>query len=105
MDRGGLQQSQASLGAQARCLRPYRAAAPLQQRAQRNVRLQPGSVRCGAGDESDSDLDSRISSGEFTDAGSTKERLTRPIRKLLAKDPVGPGEGCNARGGARRMRP
>ena len=28
---------------------------------------------------------------QFTDQGSTKERLTRPVRKLLAKDPVGPG--------------
>ena len=37
------------------------------------------------------DLDDRIASGEFTDAGSTKEKLTRPIRKLLAQDPVGPG--------------
>lgn len=36
-------------------------------------------------------LDERIASGEFTDAGSTKERLTRPIRRALAKDPVGPG--------------
>ncbi len=36
-------------------------------------------------------LDERIASGEFTDAGSTKERLTRPLRRALAKDPVGPG--------------
>eukprot|EP00879_Flechtneria_rotunda_P004614 GHRR01004870.1.p1 GENE.GHRR01004870.1~~GHRR01004870.1.p1 ORF type:complete len:511 (+),score=151.20 GHRR01004870.1:254-1786(+) len=36
-------------------------------------------------------LDERILSGEFTDSGSTKERLTRPIRKFLAKDPVGVG--------------
>lgn len=39
------------------------------------------------------DLDSRIASGEFSDTGSTKERLTRPLRKALAKDPIGPGEG------------
>ncbi len=38
------------------------------------------------------DLDERIMSGEFTDQGSTKEKLTRPIRKALAKDPVGIGE-------------
>jgi len=40
---------------------------------------------------SQSDLDDRIMSGEFTDSGSTKEKLTRPIRKMLAKDPLGPG--------------
>jgi hypothetical protein len=40
----------------------------------------------------DKSLDDRISSGEFTDAGSTKERASRPVRKFLAKDPVGPGE-------------
>ena len=37
------------------------------------------------------DLGERILSGEFTDEGSTKERLTRPLRKILAKDPIGPG--------------
>lgn len=37
-------------------------------------------------------LSSRIMSGEFTDSGSTKEKLTRPVRKLLAQDPVGIGE-------------
>ena len=37
------------------------------------------------------DLGDRILSGEFTDEGSTKERLSRPVRKLLAKDPIGPG--------------
>lgn len=40
----------------------------------------------------DSSLDERISSGEFTDSGSTKERASRPVRKFLAKDPVGPGK-------------
>jgi len=29
-------------------------------------------------------LDERIASGEFTDAGSTKEQLTRPVRKALS---------------------
>jgi hypothetical protein len=38
------------------------------------------------------DLSERILSGEFTDSGSTKEKLTRPVRKLLAQDPVGVGE-------------
>ncbi|GLC45871.1 hypothetical protein PLESTB_001447900 [Pleodorina starrii] len=33
-------------------------------------------------------LDERIESGEFTDAGSTKEKLTRPLRQALAKEPV-----------------
>ena len=36
-------------------------------------------------------LEDRIAAGEFTDAGSTKERLTRPLRRILAKDPIGPG--------------
>ena len=36
-------------------------------------------------------LDERILSGEFGDEGSTKERLLRPLRKLLARDRVGPG--------------
>ncbi|KAL4447666.1 hypothetical protein ABPG75_004885 [Micractinium tetrahymenae] len=48
----------------------------------------------GKGDkkpEKMSSLEERIASGEFTDAGSTKERLTRPLRRALAKDPVGPG--------------
>ena len=42
-------------------------------------------------DKSGGSLDSRILSGEFTDEGSTKEKLTRPLRKALAKDPLGPG--------------
>ncbi|KAL6779702.1 CYP97A5 [Auxenochlorella protothecoides x Auxenochlorella symbiontica] len=41
------------------------------------------------------DLDSRIASGEFSDTGSTKERLTRPLRKALAKDPIGPGRALS----------
>ena len=40
----------------------------------------------------DASLDERISSGEFTDSGSTKERASRPVRKFLAQDPFGPGE-------------
>ena len=38
-----------------------------------------------------SSLDDRIMSGEFDDSGSTKEQLTRPLRKLLAKDQFGLG--------------
>jgi beta-ring hydroxylase len=45
-------------------------------------------LRDGAGE----DLDSRIASGEFSDAGSTKEKVTRPVRKALAQDPTGVGE-------------
>jgi hypothetical protein len=37
-----------------------------------------------------SSLDDRILSGEFTE-GSTKEQMTRPVRKILAQDPVGIG--------------
>ena len=39
----------------------------------------------------DAALDDRISSGEFTDAGSTKERVTRPVRKFAAVDRLGLG--------------
>lgn len=38
-----------------------------------------------------SELDQRILGGEFTDAGSTKAKLTRPARKVLSKG-FGPGE-------------
>ncbi|GIL65093.1 hypothetical protein Vafri_18867 [Volvox africanus] len=34
------------------------------------------------------DLFERIESGEFTDAGSTKEKMTRPLRQALAKEPL-----------------
>lgn len=44
---------------------------------------------------SEEDINQRILSGEFTDAGSTKEKLTRPIRKALAQDPVGIGKCCS----------
>eukprot|EP00887_Chlorella_sp_A99_P003071 scaffold9.g3071.t1 len=40
-------------------------------------------------------LDERIAAGEFDDSGSTKEQITRPIRKILAKDPVGPGRALS----------
>jgi hypothetical protein len=39
-----------------------------------------------------SELEARIMSGEFTDTGSTKEKITRPIRKALADEPTGVGE-------------
>jgi beta-ring hydroxylase len=38
------------------------------------------------------DLASRIESGEFTDSGSTKEKITRPVRRALANDPTGLGK-------------
>jgi len=41
-------------------------------------------------------LEDRIASGEFDDSGSTKERMTRPLRKVLAKDPLGIGEHAAA---------
>ena len=37
-------------------------------------------------------LEERIMSGEFTDTGSSKEQLSRPIRRALAKAPLGLGE-------------
>ena len=46
----------------------------------------------------DASLDERISSGEFTDSGSTKERASRPVRKFLAQDPFGPGERLRREG-------
>jgi len=55
--------------------------------------LSPRAALAGASDpEAASALDDRISSGEFTDAGSTKERISRPVRKFFALDPVGPGK-------------
>ena len=41
--------------------------------------------------EKELDLGERILSGEFTDAGSTREKLTRPVRRLFAKNKRGPG--------------
>ena len=62
------------------------------------ARVVPRAVDSGKESASDwnerpkgTDLDERILSGEFTDSGSTKEKLTRPVRKLLAQDPVGVG--------------
>ena len=38
-------------------------------------------------------LEERIASGEFGDTGgSTKEKITRPVRKMLAQEPTGFGE-------------
>lgn len=75
-------------------------AANLPARQHRNVR-----VAAGADEEKDQgflgnlfskpkgqNLDERIMSGEFTDAGSTKEKMTRPLRKALASDPTGLGK-------------
>eukprot|EP00877_Chromochloris_zofingiensis_P008598 jgi/Chrzof1/3992/Cz13g16110.t1_CYP97A1[v5.2] len=62
-----------------------------------NVRRTPPLHRtCASSDDpskagKSTNLDERIFSGEFTDSGSTKERLTRPVRKLLAQDPTGIG--------------
>lgn len=42
--------------------------------------------------EAGQSLEDRIAAGEFSDVGSTKERLTRPIRRALAQDPIGIGE-------------
>ena len=48
-------------------------------------------ARASKGESSDSDLSSRIASGQYSVKGSKKERIVRPARKLLSKDPVGPG--------------
>lgn len=41
-----------------------------------------------------SPLDRRIMDGEFSDMGSTKARLTQPFRRVLSRDPIGPGAGA-----------
>jgi hypothetical protein len=48
----------------------------------------------GNRDAEEASLDERIASGEFDDSGSTKEKMTRPLRKLLAKEPLGIGTSC-----------
>ena len=55
-------------------------------------------------EESAKALEDRIAAGEFTDKGSTKERLTRPLRRALAADPLGPGawRGAAAAAGTKR---
>ena len=45
----------------------------------------------GVATESMSELDARIRAGVYSDTGSTKDRLSRPLRRVLAKDPIGPG--------------
>ena len=51
-----------------------------------------GTYDGGDGDaESMSELDARIKAGVYSDIGSTKDRITRPLRRALAKDPIGPG--------------
>ena len=47
-----------------------------------------------AGD-SMSELDARIQAGVYGDVGSTKDRLSRPLRQVLVKDQVGPGVHCH----------
>eukprot|EP00892_Ulva_mutabilis_P007898 jgi/Ulvmu1/5480/UM023_0016.1 len=52
-------------------------------------------VALASGKEDNTDkmdgLAERIASGQYSQSGSKKERLTRPARKLLSKDRVGPG--------------
>lgn len=61
--------------------------------AARNVMAGRNAVTPELGGKSGrSSLEERISSGEFgAIGGSKKERITRPVRQLLAKDPIGPG--------------
>ncbi len=44
-----------------------------------------------SGGESMSEVDARILSGAYSDTGSTKDRLSRPLRRALVKDQIGPG--------------
>jgi hypothetical protein len=41
--------------------------------------------------EDKDDLAERILSGQYGDVGSTKEKMTRPMRKALAQAPAGAG--------------
>ena len=50
------------------------------------------------GDSSLSALDARILSGAYSDTGSTKDRLSRPLRRALVKDRAGPGALCEGQG-------
>lgn len=92
-----------SLHAAPQLRRPASAAGRLLARPPQRVPLRHGApavVRAAASGDGNKpggkrklgqDLDDRIASGEFSDVGSTKERLTRPLRKALAADPIGPG--------------
>lgn len=43
-------------------------------------------------------LEDRIASGEFSKSKFTREKALRPVRRALAKDPIGPGaHTCNMR--------
>ena len=70
-----------------------------QQDAARNVMAGRNAVSTEMGGKGDfSALQERINSGEYGSAqGSKKERITRPLRKALAKDPIGPGATLNTR--------
>ncbi len=49
-----------------------------------------------SGGESMSEVDARILSGAYSDTGSTKDRLSRPLRRALVKDQIGPGtQSCH----------
>ena len=50
-----------------------------------------GTYESSDGEEEMSELDMRIMRGEYSYEGSTKDRLTRPLRKVLAKNRVAPG--------------
>ena len=50
-----------------------------------------GTFDGGDGDDEMSALDARIMRGEYSTEGSTLDRLTRPIRRALIKNPLGPG--------------
>ena len=64
-----------------------------QQEAARNVMAGRNAVSTEMGGKGNfSTLQERINSGEFgSRQGSKKERITRPLRRALAKDSVGPG--------------
>ena len=49
-------------------------------------------------EDENSGLENRISSGNYSVKGSFREKLTRPVRKTLANDPIGPGALINPLG-------
>lgn len=60
------------------------------------ARRRPRCVAVSATEDQDSKasmdaLDQRIASGQYSQSGSKKEKLTRPARKWLSKDRIGPG--------------
>jgi hypothetical protein len=70
------------------CGRDSRCAAPF---VAPRLRTTVRQLAVRATNDDDLSLAARIASGQYSVKGSKKEKLTRPARKLLSKDRVGPG--------------